>query len=245
MTTNVLDIQNKMMTSDSRWSNTTSRAIFYIDNTDFDKMCVNGNCAFMFAGDGNLIQEWKDWVFDTNRDVSKFPDVEREYPNGKKFSISLCGIIISSGKICVERGLMEFENAKFAGTGGVYALQCWTKNRCAKKAIETASSWDSLSGGRVAYANLEDGSHNTKNNCTVFDVSNDLRIRGFKMNKDTKEIISMRDVAANDPDVIELWGDSNASNLKAVVNAPCESMYIPWTEQEKLDLATGLKEMFG
>ena len=124
-------------------------------------------------------------------------------------------------------------------------LKCWIENKCARKAIITASIWDVFSGGRVAYADFKDGSHNTKNSCTVFDVGNELKVRGFKMNRETNTVVSMNNVAANDPDVMELWGSSNASSFNAVVNAPCESMYIPWTEQEKSDLAAGIKEMFG
>ena len=125
MTTNVLDIQNNMMTSDSRWSVESTNAIFFIDDTDFDKMCVNGDRAFMFAGDGLLIQKWKDWAFDENRDTNNLPDVERTYIDGngkpKTVSISLCGIIMSTRKIYFQRGLIGFDIAKFSGSGRMHA----------------------------------------------------------------------------------------------------------------------------
>ncbi len=66
MTTTVCDFINRVVASDSRWSTKLDDYGFYnhiafVDDTGFGKLSIRGNHVLCLAGDGKLIEQWKQW----------------------------------------------------------------------------------------------------------------------------------------------------------------------------------------
>lgn len=225
MTTNVFDGDACELASDSRWSIKLPHAIVYVDDTGFDKLIIAQGAASMFAGNSEVIGEWKKWIADPQReDVPPDPD-----------DMTVCVVDVETGKIVVELGQAQAEGgSRFAGSGGQWALPCWLQNRNARKAVETAKLADICSGGAVKFLEAKTGAHNLSLIDDVAHLRQELQKRGMVMYLSNLNQAVPLSEASNDAAVQEAVEKIAAG--QAVLTAPCPSINRQWTSEEKQDL---------
>lgn len=227
MTTNVLDLRNGVAASDSRWSASVGPFFFYVDDTGFDKIIDKGPFVFVFAGYSALIQDWKDWAAGLPNGADKWPDEER---NNLSISVTLTNM--NTGEVIFEREQIGTDDARFAGTGGIHAYQCWSRNFDPMMAVNSAKFIDLCSGGETMFKAF-DGKTNIQNCSRIESLGQKLVETGYVMRTDGKPVAVMpiKDAAANDPELAKALNEV-LSGKQALV-APCEAMYKPWTTDEK------------
>lgn len=252
MTTNVFDGHVGLIATDSRWSQQYGRWLVYIDDAVFDKIEVANNFAFMFAGSGRLIQEWKNWIRSNPTDDSGQPAVE---------GISLNGLNMTTKAVRYTEGKsITHESSIFAGSGASHAVMCWRSNRNAMKSVETAKAMDPASGGEVKFLEFSTGNTNLGAGVAVFApgtieaVDKAIATRGIYMDLTTRmnggAPFKISDLAAQgslDDDAMAemrtLQEKMASGELSA--NAPCDAMYSEWTPTAKTELKGFLSEVFG
>jgi hypothetical protein len=242
MTTNVFDEVLGVMATDSRWSVQYGEYIVYIDDSGYEKILICHNHAVMFAGNGNLIQQWKDWMNSMPVDASNQPAVE-----------GICVCIVDMGTKKVKSSVKQLvlpSGGYFAGSGQLYAVHCWLKNSNSYTAVETAKANDKLSGGDVKFYDFTSGKNNLNLNypanvMSIQMVNTALLKRGLVMKTATgaTQAIPYAVAANDDPELENVGLKIMSGELSA--SAPSEGMYSPWTEEEKLGLKTALVGMFG
>ncbi len=240
MTTNVLDMQSLMMTTDSRWSAEVGDLIFYLDNTGCDKISVRGNneYAFIFAGDGLVIQSWKDWIASNQKGSAGMP-AKKNDP-----LIAMCIVNLKNFKIEHEHGQsITHPVAKFAGTGAVPANFCWIENKDAKQAVESAKKYDVFSGGDVTFFEFKTLNNNLKNTITIREVNRRLSIgEGTVVNKNNFQATPILDAAAKDDNVRNVMAQLADGTVTA--SAPCDAMYGTWDDEDIETLTSVFDRIF-
>ncbi|MEI6745949.1 MAG: hypothetical protein WCL34_08305 [Methylococcaceae bacterium] len=236
MTTNVFDINARHMATDSRWSIDSSEFVLYIDDTGFDKICIAKGHAFMFAGNGKLIEQWKNWIAQNPSNTPK-PPLEQD-----DSAISMCIANIETAAIRFEyRQDISLPLARFAGSGAKFARDCWLVNNNAQLAVNSAKQKDWFSGGTVAFFDFCSRQHNLLNSISIKEVQTQL-LGGFVMYKNTGQPIPAREAAERDPEVKALL--DKVVQGQVTVSAPFEFMHTPWTEREKAELYSVLDDIF-
>ena len=251
MTTNVYDASGGVLATDSRWSYQHGWFLIYIDETAFEKLEVIGNFAFMFAGRGQVIQNWKTYLRSKPTDGSNMPDCD---------GMCMSGVNTTTGAIRFAEGnSVSREGATFAGSGSKHAVECWLRNRNAKRSVESAKVFDPATGGRTMYYELNGGGHNLAQGHvglpgTIADVDKALLTRGIIM--DTRPLQApgvpfplsngaSTPAPASDVDKKEI--DELMRKLQtgeASAEAPCDGMYSEWTPEAKDRLKGFLGEVF-
>ncbi len=253
MTTNVTDLSARQMASDSRWSIVVPEPlpgldhkpdfVIFIDDARFDKIVRHRGTAYMFAGNGRMIQAWKDWLASAPGSA-----VSRPPPYTAEGGIAICMVEMATAVVKFDKGQKikdpdkSSPKALFAGSGARHAHGHWKVNRDALKAVEAAIAVDIFSGGAVKYVRFADGSHNLDEAETINDVTQRLAKKGIVMYQGhgNKAGISVEQAATGDPAVREVL-DRIASG-KLVAGAPFESMYEPWSEEDVRRLDAALNE---
>lgn len=241
MTTNVFDELNGVMATDSRWSIQHGSYIIYLDDTGYEKILIWNGYAIMFAGNGGRIQQWKDWIMSNPKDASEQPPVE---------GICVCIVDMVAKKVKSSvKQIVLAEGGYFAGSGQLYAVPCWMKNRLAQLAVETAKSNDKLSGGDVKFYNFVSGENNLNvnfptGNMTIQMVTAALLKRGLVM-QTTKGAhgVPFAEAANDNPELQQIV--EKVANGELTASAPSEGMYSQWTTEEKASLNNALGDMFG
>ena len=216
--------------------------LLYVDDAQFGKIARNQGHAFMFAGRGDVIQQWKDWVKSDPASDAGMPGI-----NG----ISICIVQESDQKVKFEQTDIVNGGAYFSGSGSKYAYLCWNQNRCPKKAVESAKEIDCYTGGEVKFLDMRSGCNNLHpviNEVTIQMVSNAIQTRGMVMKLATPGIdprvpFKLSDLAANDVDLQRIQGMIAEGEL--VPEAPSNSMYNEWSEDEERKLKASLADVFG
>lgn len=229
MTTNVFDSQAKIIASDSRWSFGTDFAIFYVDDTGFDKVVVGEDLSFMFAGNAERIGVWKEWLASPARVVMPMP-----HPNG----IAICAVEMTGHTVAYKRGQQVVGDAFFAGTGTEPASGCWKVNRDAKRAVETAKAIDVYSGGDVKFFEIPSSKHNLGPQATYQSSVDQLKKRGMVMyiQSSERKSVSIQEASANDPRVRDVAERIISGELK--LTAPCPSVHTDWSDDEVNELSS-------
>jgi hypothetical protein len=237
LTTNIYDIPESKLASDSRWSIDRSDFLIFVDDTGCEKIIFENNVACMFAGNGRLIDIWKEWILNPNR--GEKPPVEIE-----NVAVVICMVSAVSNKLIFEHGQgIQIEDARFAGTGAIHAYSCWFTNRNAEQAVISAIKSDCYSGGTVKYFDCKSKINNLKNSANIDQVHSELAIRGSVMYKNNENrFISIKDAASNDPSVANVLSDLQSGAIAA--NAPCDAMYNKWPEEKIKELHYVLDEYF-
>lgn len=236
MTTNVFDEKTGVMATDSRWSISSGKYVLYVDDSGFEKIEIQQGHAFIFAGNGIRIEQWRDWIRTNPEDDSMQP---------KEEGICLCIVNLESKKAVrfIKQSLIG-DTGYFAGSGQLYAAGCWLKNKCAKTAVETAKQFDVYSGGEVKYYDAALGDHNLNypsGRITIQMVNDAILTRGQVMEQMTKQIGFSP--AANDSiEIADIRSKIAAGDLSA--NAPSDGMYDSWSIDEKASLKHTLSEIF-
>jgi len=243
MTTNVFDGRVGSIATDSRWSVQRGRWLLYLDDTNFDKVEIFKTTAFMFAGKGRLIEQWKLWIRSEPADDSGQPPVE---------GISINGIDMETSAIRYAEGKsITHESSIFAGSGALHAVRCWAANRDARRSVETAKQFDPATGGEVKYVDFKTKQHNLGSNIfapsTIDDIDRAVATRGSIMDIGTLKTgaipFKLSELAANNAEIKQIQADIAAGKLSA--EAPCEAMYSEWTPEEKGKLKAFLGDVFG
>ena len=240
MTTNIYDVTKGILATDSRWSIRHGRWILYVDDSGYEKIDLDGNIVFMFAGNGGVIQEWKDWIKSGRNGPYPSPD-----------GISICIVDAQNNKkLFSERHPIQMDDATFAGSGAEFAHGCWSENKDPIQAIMTAAAFDILTGGDVKYVNC----HSLKNNLgaglsvavrssTIQDVTTAIMERGYIVETTNAGVpFKQKLAAANCSDVAELA--SKLASGEILPESPCTSVHSKWTDEQKLALDVALKNAF-
>ncbi|MEQ5201640.1 hypothetical protein ABN228_03885 [Providencia rettgeri] len=178
MTTTVYDRINKQVACDSRWSVDLTQHgytghILYVDDTGFEKIANRGDFAMVVAGNGGLIQRWKEWWSSEALEQMHPPVV---LPTGQ--CISLYIVQKSKNKVIFDKGhklaalnadTNEIE-AVFSGSGGNHAANDWFSFHDSKNAVEFAKQNDFYTGGTVRYVEFETDTHNLQDELMSFDL---------------------------------------------------------------------------
>lgn len=243
MTTNAIDRKKLIVSSDSRWSKPLPNAIspthvVFIDDVGFDKISTSEYATLVFAGDGGLIAEWKAWFKQDEPDWDNIPATEKL--DGRGYScISIC-VIDSGGTVLFDFGqcLLHGEHARFSGSGAKYARDCFGRNGCSIKAIDTAGEQDPYTGGTTLFLELNTGVNNlTEVERTLQDAEKELNERGYIMELATNVVTPLKEAQK-----------AQAEALKALeagtigFSAPMGQADRKWTTEERLALKNALKQ---
>nr|WP_279086767.1 hypothetical protein [Comamonas thiooxydans] len=240
MTTNVYDSKTGVMATDSRWSHTFGKRIVYADDLAYSKIEIYQKSAFMFAGNGQMIQSWKDWISSSPTDDSGMPGYD---------GVCVCVVDIPSKKVRFKQPQdITKDGGYFAGSGSMPAYLCWSKNGDAKMAVTSATQSDPYSGGVVRHIDLNDMSGNLSIGPVVPQRIDDVRQavlqRGMVMTiAQNTAPFPLSQLAANDVELAQIR-DEIASG-KIAPAAPCDGMYTEWTDEQKSELKGVLSDIFG
>lgn len=237
MTTNAYDKNTRMLASDSRWSFRlatdgipSTEFLCFIDNTGFDKIAVSADSAYMFAGPGHLIDQWKKWATHPQHLTLQRPPVATNF--------AVCGVDRAAGEVWFEHGQKVNDlNGRFAGTGASFAYECWAKNSDIRKSITSAMSGDILSGGDVKFFCCNTNDNNLQDQVEFSAIKDLFLKKGMVMYISTgtgQNIVPVQEAANTDPRVKEFVQDV----LKNHAQAEAPSGYDPvvWTPQDELRL---------
>jgi hypothetical protein len=232
LTTNVIDLAAGEAACESRWSHQAPNFILYIDDPGFEKIVHHQGLAFTFAGDGSLIQVWKDWLA-TNPSVPlTLPATSINTPQGLR-SITIGLVHMGQKVLLFSKGTgIKHQDAVFAGSGALHAHACWSANRDAKRAVNSAKTQDIFSGGPVKYLVFSCGSNNLNETTSMRDVCRLLATKGMVMytNSNAPSHAPVDQAATQDPNVQQVVNDLSSGALAAT--APCEAMYTAWSSDE-------------
>jgi hypothetical protein len=246
MTTNVYDGPARTVATDSRWSWPVilGRWFVYLDDTGFDKIQVLKDLVVMYAGNGQLVQAWRDYFAAEPRDLSKQPAATKE--------VCVCVVDAETGAFVNSAGgdYQVFEDSHFGGTGGEYARDCWATNRDAIRAVETAKMKDRSSGGDVKYLDVVNKRGNLMlvhptNLVTIQMVNQALHKRGVVMDLRKNvtvggEAVPFEKAAAAHAELAEFGQQVAAGEISP--SAPFAGMDREWTTAEKQGLNDALRK---
>ncbi|AKA17312.1 hypothetical protein ABDZ38_00475 [Aeromonas caviae] len=236
MTTTVCDFINRVVASDSRWSTKLDDYGFYnhiafVDDTGFGKLSIRGNHVLCLAGDGKLIEQWKQWW--------KAPVLYREHPPVVSDAGAVVIYAINRATNQLEFGLQlscahldpdtRHIQAVFSGSGETAALSNWQSAKCAKTAVEQAKLRDVFTGGTVRFVNLSTDEMDIEDELDSLDaVLNQLQERGYVMRQDDpmKTMIPVKEFDAKTISAL-------ASNGSLQLSAPCGNEAVVWDEAAK------------
>jgi len=246
MTTNVICRTTKLLTSDSRWSiqdfDGQANLVAYVDDTGFDKLAVSTKFAMVFAGNAQLIEQWKQWFLKPALDFLRPPQVVTTLKGGlAPVSVTIGIVEKATANVIFAAGMFmsHGEIARFSGSGARFAKDCYAVNLCGRTAVGSAAKQDHFTGGETKFVELETGKMNLSimpNTCQ--DMINALQQRGFVM--DTK---------ANTVTAINDW-KSPTSDAQRAISAGINTLSAPtglpphqWSQQEQNDLFAALRHV--
>jgi len=255
VTTNVVDLENGIATSDSRWSipgpayTVGSKVIhpefiLFADDTGFDKILYHNGFAATFAGNGTLIQRWKNYIL-SNPSASTPKPPRSETINKQTFSVSIYVAEMATKALVskMDNPIHVGNVAYFAGTGANAAKDYWKEYKCAREAVETAKQSDERSGGTVKHLAFSDGSNNLESGTSINDVRASLNERGLVMYLGTRSVLTAKQASKKNPLVSKLVEDVASGAIPPT--APCDEMNREWSEREVQSLDNALARMFG
>lgn len=240
MTTNVYDNAGGLLTSDSRWSIQADFGIMYVDDTGFDKIEEAAGNAFLFAGDSQVIQQWKDFLRSAPLSAAGRPGIT---------GIAILITDLTQGSLVYHYGqdiiLPSYDNPlqSFAGSGAMYAAPCWQVNGCARLAVNSAKANDRFSGGEVKFFELATRENNLSNDIGVSELGNALLGKGMVMYNANSNTVPVQEAMKQDPRVAELC--KKIANGQRSLSAPCDAMFNRPTQQDELRLNAALDRIFG
>ena len=247
MTTNVTDLVAKQMASDSRWSirvegSNFGPAIMFTDSARFEKIVLDSRgIAFIFAGRGQLIQFWKDWL-------STKPTGSAGRPGHVGISVCMVRSATMKADALGKKLLMVTDGmnprAIFAGSGAVYATISWHGSPNAHSAVKMAIERDFCSGGVIKYAKLETWENNLDDTESIKQVTEHIAEEGYVMyeNGQIAGPVSVKQAVIIDAAVKQTL--EKVADGRLVADAPFDAMDEPWAEADVRRLDTALDEAF-
>lgn len=240
MTTNIFCKGNNTLASDSRWSFlvrdgerlVSTTAIGYIDNTGYDKIVYDEDTGFVFAGNGPLIDQWRQWVLNGNV-LTPRPPVATDF--------AVCMTDLENSNIIFDHGQkVRHDDCRTAGTGAHPAYDCWNVNKDAKRAVISASAVDPMSGGEVKYLVGSSRQHNLDFSTSFDSIAEQFLQKGMVMYMNSQIPIPLDKAAVNDPRIEHLRNNV----AKGAITAVAPSGYDPvvWTPSDEARLDAALAE---
>lgn len=242
MTTNVFDQDKNHLATDSRWTFSVKGKtgialpdiVGFVDDTGFDKIVFDATTAFMFAGDGELISQWRERILKENLLVGRRPGVARNF--------AICMVRRSDGYIVMEHGQKIFGGPfRFAGTGAEPAYECWKSNGDPQRAVRSAQMIDRASGGDVKFFDGVKGDHNIDFSAPFESVAEQFLRKGKIMYPN--QAIPVAQAVKDDPRAEEFVGRIKAGTVKA--EAPSGYDPVIWTADDEARLDKALAEHYG
>lgn len=237
MTTNVTDLTQWLMASDSRWSLDTEKFMIYADDTGFGKIIEHGRYALMFAGSSVIIQLWKEWLRSS-------PTILPDIPNPG----AVCLVDLREKKLMFERGQdIRNPDVRIAGSGSIHAMACWGTNKDARMAVESAKRSDIFSGGRVRFICANTGEKDVEDVCGADHLNKQvIPMGGLVMYKvpsgeTTGSPVAVSEASMKDPEVKQVVARLESGAV--ALSAPCDGMYNQWTCEETDAFRLALQEM--
>lgn len=252
MTTTVYDIGGRQVSCDTRWSATLTlsdgkRYIAYVDDCDFEKIADLNNSVLVLAGNGKLIAEWKKWWF-TSRDTSAFPPTDIFGQN----VISLLIIDKVKDEILFDAGNKKAMYCQqtdkilsvFSGSGDIHAASCWDKNRCAKKAVDSASNADIYTSNIVRFVDFNSGEANIKfQEYSYESIIHAIKERGYVVDISTKPAANEVGIPLSQDKISQEIKEMLASG-RAVASAPVPGIgTFKWDDKQKRKLANAIERV--
>lgn len=239
MTTNVYDRGAIHLATDSRWSfRVDDYAVCYVDDTGFDKLFIDqhANFAASFAGNSELISDWKDYLGTTM--AGPWPEV---YRNG--VAICIC-LVDRLGNVVFQENqdIHHDDGSVFAGSGALSAYTCWKSNKSATRAVDSAKMIDIFSGGEVKLVEVATGKHNVQNSTPLAGVAQSFLQKGFVMyTKSSPTPIPFDQAAANDAKLGEIKNKLVSGEVQ--ISAPYDRMYQDWSDEKKTQLGAAIASL--
>ncbi|TMO66185.1 hypothetical protein [Pseudoalteromonas aurantia] len=251
MTTTVVDLVNKLITADTRWScvlklSDGNKYVVYCDETGFHKISVIGKAALVTAGHGPLIAEWKEWWAGTANLANK-PQSEIDGENVVNLAIvdlERNSVIFDAGaKQILYCTVSDSVKAFASGSGSHHAASYLMQNSCAKGAIGYAAKNDICTGNEVTFACYKSNQNNLNNHISDYNViSNGIINRGKIMALDIQKPNANGVDLNNHPlseEVKELF-----TTGKAVASAPVPGISsFKWTKEVDRKLESAMKRV--
>ncbi|MEY8688344.1 MAG: hypothetical protein AB9M53_00510 [Leptothrix sp. (in: b-proteobacteria)] len=214
-----------------------------MDDVDFHKIELWGYAAFMFAGKGDRIEEWKTWIRSDPTSSANRPDTK---------DIAVCMVNMEEPAILFQHGMdISKEDGLFAGSGARFAVECWSTNKDAQRAVRSAMVADPCSGGEVRFVTFSPRKHNLggihPTTANLAAVNNAIMLRGnvvyTSQQTPGQPPFKLSELAANDASLQEL--QSKIASGHVVPEAPCDGMHVEWTAEETGQLDVQLAKLFG
>lgn len=235
MTTNVYDKGALKAGTDSRWSFNTDYAVFYVDDSGFEKIVDTESAVFLFAGDSQVIQAWKDYLLDDS--IKLDPGLS---------GIAMLMVDKSDGSVILEYGQdIQYPDvngemlASFAGSGARHAAGCWRRNNCAVKSVDTAKLMDPYSGGSTKFFELATKTGNLTQDVGLNGLNVAFMERGMVMYLTSgQNPVSIKDASVNDARVKEVL--EQVAQGSVALSAPCDAQYMQPTDADNERLRSAL-----
>ncbi|MGK8435769.1 hypothetical protein ACRS3X_00080 [Ectopseudomonas hydrolytica] len=238
MTTNAYDKTALKVGTDSRWSMNTDFAVFFVDDSGFEKIVETDKGVFLFAGDSQVIQSWKEYLFQS---------VKTDDPGLK--GIAMLMIDKSDGSVIFEHGQdIQYSIpsgdlvASFAGSGARHAAGCWLRNQCAVRSVDTAKLMDPYSGGETKFFELATQTSNLTKDVGLDGLNAAFKERGMVMYLTSGQTpVSIKDAAAQDSRVKDVM--DQVAKGAITLSAPCDAQLMQPTQADKDRLRDALDRL--
>jgi hypothetical protein len=235
MTTNVYDKGALKAGTDSRWSFNTDYAVFYVDDSGFEKIVDTEHAVFLFAGDSQVIQAWKEFLFDDS--IKDDPGLS---------GIAMLMVDKADGSVILEYGQdIQYPDAtgemvaSFAGSGARHAAACWLRNNCTVKSVDTAKLMDPYSGGATKFFELATKTGNLTQDVGLKGLNVAFMERGMVMYLTSgQNPVSIGEAAVNDDRVKNVM--DQVAQGSVALSAPCDAQYMQPTAADKERLRSAL-----
>lgn len=246
MTTTVYDKASGIVACDSRWSIPGGFGVLYVDEAPFQKIEVHKKNVFVFAGRAIVIDQWKKFL----RAAEKGLQTPVPTLDGIAMLIaeSETGNLVDSHQQDIFLPDQVAPHTVFAGTGSTHAARCWTANKCAMRAVESAMSYDINSGGTVRFMELFTGNDNLIDCQGIESLDQAFLEKGmvmFTRNDQDKSPIPFKQAATLDPQVAELYGRAANGSLRQDVQAPCDAVFNKALPEDEKRISDTLRKIFG
>lgn len=252
MTTNFYDSVHNKVACDSRWTVSNDDFYFdlYVDDAGFKKIEIVDNYTFMFAGNAEVIADWKNFIHKRPRPKDK---------NGLPEKRNLAILIVNNQSKQLEDAyghsiLQKFWKdgcdpliATFAGTGGDHAAYRWATNKVEKldciEAVKFAISKDRYSGGKVKFYDVMTGNHNITRcegpGCLPREMEEKGMVKYHSILGTEKSIAEAR---KTDPNIDKMLRGS--ASRPSGFTAPCDAMYREPSRKEAERLCATFRRIF-
>ena len=195
MTTNAIDLVQRVIASDSRWSVQIGDQFLFVDDTGFDKI-VNANAACaIFAGSMALIDLWRSWFKQPVLNLKARPPTSVP-EHGLHIHICMlskpeCRLLYLTPGYFPFPAIGPYE-AFFTGTGAEYAVTCFSTNRCSKRSVQSAASADIATGGETKFLEVASNIGNLSPGDVMFAQALEaFKTRGMVMDMNSKKTVSV------------------------------------------------------